>query len=157
MSISERADRVFLWMGRHSTALSIVTAAIGVIAVVLTAFTFVRVESTSNRVGVVEREVRSLCSEQSDRTGCQELLSRLLDAAGDEQISLLTSKIASQSETLRGPQGKAGPRGPIGESIEGQQGPIGPQGSEGDAGVGPAGPQGSQGPRGPEGPSSFTP
>lgn len=154
--IRDLNQHALTWTGRHSGPIAMLTAMIGILAIPLVVLALQQASATADRVETVERIVRAQCSaEVADPEGCRALLSRLLDAAGDDQLELLAEKVG-EGVIIAGPAGATGSDGADGRDgadgargIAGLQGPRGPRG--------PAGPPGPPGPAGPAGQSIIGP
>lgn len=163
--MNARSDKTLQWIGRKSSMMTGTLAALGVTATVMLVLVFMQGERTSNRIQVVEQIVRAQCSVKvKDPAGCRALLTRLLDAAGENQLALLAAKVSGSSgkdgrSGRTGIAGPPGPRGPAGAAgkpgkpgARGRRGFPGPRGPIGAGIIGPVGPAGPRGPIGPVGP-----
>lgn len=150
--IRELNRRALTWTGRHSGAIAMLTAVMGILAIPLVVVALQQSSAAADRVEAVERIVRAQCSEhEADPEGCRALLSRLLDAAGDDQLELLAEKVG-EGVIIAGPAGATGADG-----ADGRDGAAGARGFPGLTGPrGPRGPAGPPGPPGPAGPAGQT-
>lgn len=144
---NEANQRILLCIGRASGLLSVIVAVLGIVATALGALAFVQAESASDRVEVVEKIVRAQCAdEQYDPEGCRMLLTRLLDAAGEDQLELLAIKVAEGVNGGGGADGRDGARGDGTRGPRGFTEPPGPPEPPGPArATGPASPPGRPG------------
>jgi hypothetical protein len=137
---------MFGWIGKHSVALCVITAALALAAFTTAAYSIVTNHTQSQQLRIVERVVRESCSGPTPSpVECRRLLTRIVRYAKPGTLAQLRGPAGPRGS--RGPSGAIGARGATG--IPGRTGLRGKRGATGTPGAtGAIGPPGAVGPPG---------